>query len=309
MRLLKNIYASIYKEMIYYKRTLVNTIISMILFYVIFFLLWNGIKIASGSVLSFGNDRIGILIGYYSWTMILSVYTSVGYIIARETKSIFKKIMKKNGVDITVVSFFSQVLFFIIIICFIIAALGEVGVPSSSFITIIGAIGVAVGLALQNNLSNFASGIIILIFRQFKAGDFIEIQGGVSGTVNNINVMNTSLNTADNKRVYIPNSLLTSSYVVNCSENKERIMVINTKITYESNHDLAIRIIIGILQECKYVNNTKPILCYVNIISKSTVATEEYFNAYYQVIKNIKDEFDKNNIKFAYSQNIATVSN
>ena len=104
----------------------------------------------------------------------------VGYIIARETKNIFKKIMKKNGVDITVVSFFSQVLFFIIIICFIIAALGEVGVPSSSFITIIGAIGVAVGLALQNNLSNFASGIIILIFRQFKAGDFIEIQGGVS---------------------------------------------------------------------------------------------------------------------------------
>ena len=84
--------------------------------------------------------------------------------------------MKKNGVDITVVSFFSQVLFFIIIICFIIAALGEVGVPSSSFITIIGAMGVAVGLALQNNLSNFASGIIILIFRQFKAGDFIEIQ-------------------------------------------------------------------------------------------------------------------------------------
>ena len=241
----------------------------------------------------------------------------VGYIIARETKTIFKKIMKKNGVDITVVSFFSQVIFFIIIICFIIAALGELGVPSSSFITIIGAMGVAVGLALQNNLSNFASGIIILIFRQFKAGDFIEIQGGVSGTVNNINVMNTSLNTADNKRVYIPNSLLTSSYVVNCSENKERIMVINTKITYESNHDLAIRIIIGILQECKYVNNTKPILCeiselnihYVNILSKSTVATDEYFNAYYQVIKNIKDEFDKNNIKFAYSQNIATVSN
>lgn len=66
MRILKNIYASIYKEMIYYKRTLVNTIISMILFYAIFFLLWNGIKIASGSVLTFGADRIGILIGYYS---------------------------------------------------------------------------------------------------------------------------------------------------------------------------------------------------------------------------------------------------
>jgi len=99
MRLLKNIYASIYKEMIYYKRTLVNTIISMILFYVIFFLLWNGIKIASGSVLSFGNDRIGILIGYYSWTMILSVYTSVGYIIAnnRDTGILENMIINSNN--------------------------------------------------------------------------------------------------------------------------------------------------------------------------------------------------------------------
>ncbi|WP_024468704.1 hypothetical protein [Treponema pedis] len=99
MRILKNIYASIYKEMIYYKRTLVNTIISMILFYAIFFLLWNGIKIASGSVLTFGADRIGILIGYYSWTMILSVYTSVGYIIAknRDTGILENMIINSNN--------------------------------------------------------------------------------------------------------------------------------------------------------------------------------------------------------------------
>ena len=99
----------------------------------------------------------------------------LGYIIAREMKNIFKKIMKKKGADITVVSFFSQVLFTAIIIFFIIIALGELGMQSSSFVTIIGAIGVAIGLALQNNLSNFASGIIILMFKPFKSGDFIEM--------------------------------------------------------------------------------------------------------------------------------------
>ena len=160
----------------------------------------------------------------------------IGYIIARETKNIFKKVMEKKGADITIVSFFSQVLFSAIIMGFVIVALGELGMRSSSFVTIIGAIGVAIGLALQNNLSNFASGIIILMFKPFKSGDFIEMQGGVTGTVYNINAMNTSLDTVDNKRIYVPNSLLTSSYVVNYSQNSERIMVINIKITYESDH-------------------------------------------------------------------------
>ena len=241
----------------------------------------------------------------------------LGYIIARETKNLFKKIMKKKGADITVVSFFSQVLFTAIIIFFIIIALGELGMQSSSFVTIIGAIGVAIGLALQNNLSNFASGIIILMFKPFKSGDFIEMQGGVTGTVYNINAMNTSLDTVDNKRIYIPNSLLTSSYVVNYSQNDERIMVINTKITYESDHNLAMKIIRKILQDCEYVKNTKPILCEisdlnihcVNIISKSSINTNDYLPAYYQVMKSIKDKFDKQNIKFAYSNNIASLSN
>lgn len=241
----------------------------------------------------------------------------VGYIIARETKNIFKKIMKRKGADITVVSFFSQVLFTAIIIFFIIVALGELGMRSSSFVTIIGAIGVAIGLALQNNLSNFASGIIILMFKPFKSGDFIEMQGGVTGTVYNINAMNTSLDTVDNKRIYVPNSLLTSSYVVNYSQNSERIMVINIKITYESNHNLAMKLIREILQESEYVKNNKPILCEisdlniqcVNIISKSSIDTNDYLPAYYQAMKSIKDEFDKHNIKFAHSNNIATISN
>ena len=241
----------------------------------------------------------------------------IGYIIARETKNIFKKVMEKKGADITIVSFFSQVLFSAIIMGFVIVALGELGMRSSSFVTIIGAIGVAIGLALQNNLSNFASGIIILMFKPFKSGDFIEMQGGVTGTVYNINAMNTSLDTVDNKRIYVPNSLLTSSYVVNYSQNSERIMVINIKITYESDHNLAMKLIREILKESEYVKNNKPILCEisdlniqcVNIISKSSIDTNDYLPAYYQAMKSIKDEFDKRNIKFAHSNNIATISN
>ena len=232
----------------------------------------------------------------------------IGYIIAKESKNLFKKVMNKRNADITVTGFFSQVLYINIILVFLIIALTVVGVPSSSFVTTIGALGLAIGLALQSNLSNFVSGIIILIFKPFKVGDFIETKDGVSGTVYSITIMNTALDTADNKKIYIPNSNLTTNHLINFSQNSLRVLIINTRISYESDHNKAINIIKNILLSHEYILDKDNILCvvsdleiqYVNILSKVMVLNNDYFTIKYDILKNIKDEFDKENIKFAF---------
>ena len=116
----------------------------------------------------------------------------VGLYIASYVRNLSKRIMRKSNVDPSAIGFISQILYFLLLIIVAIAALGRIGVPTNSFVAAIGALGLAIGLALQNNLSNFASGILILIFKPFKVGDFIEA-AGVSGSVNEIQIMNTIL--------------------------------------------------------------------------------------------------------------------
>lgn len=231
----------------------------------------------------------------------------IGYFFAKQGKKIFNRIMKKSKVDSTVILFFSQVIFCVIFIIFIIISLGILGVPTTSFVTALGAVGIAIGLALQNNLSNFASGILILVFKPFKIGDFIETSSGILGTVINISTMNTTLNTIDNKKIYLPNSSLTTNYVINYSQNNFRYLIINVKITYESNHNKAIDIIKNILLNNDFIEEKSNIICeiselnpnYVNIFSKAKVLNENYINANYEILKKIKEEFEKNNINFS----------
>lgn len=239
----------------------------------------------------------------------------LGYFFARMMRKALKNIMKKSGVDLTVIGFLSQVLFFCVIIIIFVVALGILGVPTNSFVAAIGGAGIAIGLALQSNLSNFASGMLILIFKPFKVGDFIETKDGVSGTVYSISMMNTSLNTNDNKRIYIPNSNLTAAYVINYSQNPTRHILINIKITYDTNHNKAIETIRAIVDKNDYVLNKGEYICeiselspyYVNIVLKVLVNNVDYWDAYYKLMKDIKNEFTKNNIEFMDFKNSAKI--
>ena len=120
--------------------------------------------------------------------------------------------------------------------------------------------------------------------------------------------MNTALDTADNKKIYIPNSNLTTNHLINFSQNSLRVLIINTRISYESDHNKAINIIKNILLSHEYILDKDNILCvvsdleiqYVNILSKVMVLNNDYFTIKYDILKNIKDEFDKENIKFAF---------
>ncbi len=231
----------------------------------------------------------------------------VGFYIAKYVRSFSKRLMKKSNVDPSAIGFISQILYFIILIIVAIAALGRMGIPTNSFVAAIGALGLAIGLALQNNLSNFASGILILIFKPFKVGDFIEA-AGVSGSVSEIQIMNTVLYSVDNRKIIVPNSKLTSENVINFSAAIDRKIQFMIEIDYTSDYKKAIELIKIIFKEDPDIyDEPEPTVALrefgesgIKIFALPTVKNENYWSAYYRVMQRIKDDFDANNIQIPY---------
>ena len=249
-----------------------------------------------------GNIIIGLLI------LVIGIY------IAKKGRNISKRLMKRSNVDPSAVGFISQILYFIIIIMVVIAALGRIGVPTNSFVAAIGALGLAVGLSLQNNLSNFASGILILIFKPFKVGDFIEA-AGVSGTVDEILIMNTVLYALDNRKIIVPNSKLTSENVSNFSAAENRKMPLTLDISYESDYKKAIEIIKAIFkEEIDIFDDPEPVVVLrefadnsMRIFALPWVKNQNFWAVHGRVMQRIKDEFDANNIEIPYPQSVIHV--
>lgn len=249
-----------------------------------------------------GNIIIGLLI------LIIGIY------IAKKGRNISKRLMKRSNVDPSAVGFISQILYFIIIIMVVIAALGRIGVPTNSFVAAIGALGLAVGLSLQNNLSNFASGILILIFKPFKVGDFIEA-AGVSGTVDEILIMNTVLYALDNRKIIVPNSKLTSENVSNFSAAENRKMPLTLDISYESDYKKAIDIIKTIFkEEIDIFDDPEPVVVLrefaansMKIFALPWVKNQNFWAVHGRVMQRIKDEFDENGIEIPYPQSVIHV--
>lgn len=231
----------------------------------------------------------------------------IGRYIAHYIRRLSKKIMNKSNVDPSAVGFISQIIYFLLLIIVAIAALGRVGVPTNSFVAAVGAIGLAIGLSLQNNLSNFASGILILVFKPFRVGDFIEASG-VSGSVNEIQIMNTILYSVDNRKIIIPNSKLTSDNVVNFSAALDRKITLNLEIDYNSDYKKAIQIIKTIfIEDPDIYDDPEPTVALkefgergIKIFALPGVKNENYWAAYYRIMERIKDDFDENGIEIAY---------
>lgn len=244
--------------------------------------------------------------------IIAILFFVIGYFIAKLLRKKIRTMMNIANMDVTLAGFLSQVLFFCVLIVVSIASLSILGIPSSSFIAALGGFGIAVGLALQSNLSNFASGIIIIIFKPFKVGDYIETKDQISGTVRTISIMNTGLDTTDNKKIFIPNSSLTTNYVVNYSKNDIRNIILNIKISYDANHNRAIEILKSILKNSKYTIQDADVICeiselsiyYVNILAKTSVKNNNYWDMYYSVMREIKDKFTSEKIEFAHFDTI-----
>ena len=160
----------------------------------------------------------------------------IGKLVASLVRDGVVKVMRLRGMDETIISFLSSLLYGTLFIIVIIAAISHLGFNTTSLVAIIGAAGLAIGLALQGSLSNFASGVLLIILKPFKSGDFIDV-AGVTGIVEEIHVFSTKLRTGDNKTVIIPNGKITSSTITNFSTKPERRLDLVIGVSYDA--DLA----------------------------------------------------------------------
>lgn len=238
----------------------------------------------------------------------------VGRYVARGFKNLAVRMMTHANYDHTVITFVSQLIYYAIMALVLLSALNKAGIPTNSFLAAFGAFGLAVGLALQNNLSNFASGLLILIFKPFKAGDWIAV-GGVEGSVKGIQMMNTAITTKDNKTIFIPNSIITSSQVTNSSYQEDRYITFFFDIGYQNDHHKAIALLKQVFQEDKRILNADTLEIGIREFTENSVriaafprvAKADYYPVYYDIMSKVKDTFDANGIDIPYPQRVVYV--
>ena len=238
----------------------------------------------------------------------------VGRYVARGFKNLAVRMMTHANYDHTVITFVSQLIYYAIMALVLLSALNKAGIPTNSFLAAFGAFGLAVGLALQNNLSNFASGLLILIFKPFKAGDWIAV-GGVEGSVKGIQMMNTAITTKDNKTIFIPNSIITSSQVTNSSYQEDRYITFFFDIGYQNDHHKAIALLKQVFQEDKRILNADTLEIGIREFAENSVriaafprvAKADYYPVYYDIMSKVKDTFDAKGIDIPYPQRVVYV--
>ncbi len=191
----------------------------------------------------------------------------------------------------------------------IIAALAQLGIQTASFVAIIGAAGLAIGLALQGSLSNFAAGVLILIFRPFKAGDFVEV-AGTAGIVEKIQIFTTELRTGDNKQVIIPNAAVTSGTIVNYAAKDTRRVDLVMGISYQDDIDRAKAVLREVVAaDARVLAEPETVIAVhelaessVNFVVRPWVKTEDYWAVYWDLTEAIKKRFDQEGISIPFPQ-------
>jgi small conductance mechanosensitive channel len=244
-------------------------------------------------LLDFGPKIIGAI-----------VVLLIGKWIAKFIKNIIHKIMTKKSVDPTLVGFVSNLAYFAMLLFIIIFSITLLGIETTSFVAILGAAGLAIGLALQGLLSNFASGFLIIIFRPFKIGDYIE-GAGVGGTVEIINIFNTQLLTPDNKTIIVPNSKLTGDNLVNYSAKGIRRVDLAVSVGHQENIDKVKKVLADIIEKDQKILKEPPTqiaiiemnATIVKFAIRPWVKVAYYGDVFSDTTENIKKSFDKEGIK------------
>lgn len=174
------------------------------------------------AVTQYLNDLDTATILAWGWKVLAALLIFViGRWVAKAVSAFLARIMRKRGIDDMLANFLSAILYTILLVAVIIAAVGQLGIQTTPLVAVLGAAGLAVGLALQNSLGNFASGVMLVLFRPFTKGDFVEA-GGTSGTVDEVGIFTTVLNTPDNRRVIVPNGQITNDTITNYSAYDQR---------------------------------------------------------------------------------------
>jgi small conductance mechanosensitive channel len=255
-------------------------------------------------------DKIWELLALYGLRVVAAIVILIaGRWAAKIIKVVLKKVMVKRDVDQTIVSFVGSLTYYTLLVFFIIAALSQLGVQTTSFIAIVGAAGLAIGLALQGSLANFAAGFLMVIFRPFKVGDYIE-GGGTAGTVDKIQIFTTQLKTPDNKTVIVPNAQMTSGNIVNWSTTGTRRVDMVFGIGYDDDIDKAKKILQSEIDaDDRILKDPAPVIAMseladssVNFVVRPWVKSSDYWSVYFDLTEKIKKRFDAEGISIPFPQ-------
>ncbi len=250
-----------------------------------------------------------MIIEYGVQIITATVILIVGMWVVKMIQSAIRKGLEKKGTDPSLAGFTFSLTGMALKIMVIIAVISQLGVETTSFIAILGAAGLAIGMALSGTLQNFAGGAMILIFKPFKVGDFIDAQG-YTGTVNEIQIFNTILKTPDNKTIIIPNGGLSTGSMVNFSTEPTRRVDWTFGIGYGDDADKAQEVIKRLLQQDSRILKDQDVFCElselgdssVNFATRAWVNAGDYWGVYFDMNKKVYQEFDKSGLSIPYPQ-------
>lgn len=249
-------------------------------------------------VLSYGLKLLAAIVIFY-----------IGRWVAFGVSRLVGKALLLRKVDKAVVSFLSSIVYAAVLIACTLVSLSQLGIQTASFLAILGAAGLAVALALQGSLSNFASGVLIIIFRPFKSGDMVEV-AGISGVVQRIDIFQTIFKTGDNKKIIVPNSQITGGAITNYSAEALRRVDLVIGISYDSDLRKAKAVLQQILaQDSRILKDPAPVVAVseladssVQLIVRPWVEVDQYWPVYWDVLEQIKLAFDAEGIEIPFPQ-------
>ncbi len=233
----------------------------------------------------------------------------IGKFIVRLVVKAMATVMQQQEVDKTLESFTCNLVRMVLMVVVVIAAIGAIGIQTTSFIAIFGAAGLAIGLALQGSLSNFASGVLIVLFRPYEVGDWIEA-AGISGGVEEVQILTTILKTGDNKQIIVPNSQIMGSIITNYSANDTRRVDMVVGVSYGDDIDKVRKTLEELIAaEERILPEPQPTIAVsaladssVNFVVRPWVKTSDYWGVMFDMTEAIKKRFDADGISFPFPQ-------
>jgi len=247
---------------------------------------------------------------FYSLKIVAAVAIFiVGRWIAKLLRNLVERMMTKGKVDEALVKFVGNITYVALIVIVVIAALNQLGIQTTSFIAIIGAAGLAIGLALQGSLANFAAGVLMIIFRPFKVGDYVE-GAGAAGTVEEISIFTTVLKSPDNKIIIVPNAKITGDNIVNYSAKDSRRLDLVIGVSYSDDLQKVKEVLYDILKnEDRILKDPAPTIgvleladSSVNFAVRPWVRTGDYWTLFFDLKEKIKERFDAESISIPFPQ-------
>ncbi len=250
------------------------------------------------------------LVTMYALKIVISLLIFfIGKKLASWISSIFLKLMQRSNVDETLSKFFSNIVYGLLIVVIVLATLSNLGINTTSFVAILGAAGLAIGLAFKDTFANIGAGVLIVFFRPFKIGDFIQASGEM-GSVEEINLFSTILKTGDNKQIIIPNSSIIGGNITNFSTKDTRRVDFVFGIGYDDDLKLAKSTLEEIVSsDERSLKEPAPFVAVseladssVNFVVRVWVKSEDYWGLYFDTIEKVKLTFDEKGISIPYPQ-------